>query len=742
MYCPDCEIRIPYHKAPELMDCTHCGKPFRPEVKDILEFGLYNIAKEIRPTQIQLGTDIEIALEADSPQVFLAEGGTGIGKSFAYLIPALLMQDKRVIVSTAKKTLQHQLVDKDVPLLRDKMGKDFEVCLYMGANNYACWKMIKEVPIPDRPRFKQFVDAARNANVSADLSRWEGPKPIWWDSISVKNCISKRGCPHYDFCKPHPNKARVVIVNHHLLAIDILKGAGSLLSPYDILVIDEAHQAPEAFRSTYSTHLRRKAGDRLYHNLKNNSDLRSLITHGTTGILQSDDILEQFRILNKQIRLLCDNAQNRASRKTGIVNGRELQGPLDTIREKANHLAMMLVKGKKEAHQKHLSGDFSGGSIVQEDKVPFLLSKMERLAYTLTNICAFTEDMGEFDSVYITEKELDRTEEVHAGCDKKNVICTVDDNGLSLRPVDIGKITGPSLLPIPKKIILSATLALNKDFSYIKNELGLNEVGAEVPIITEKIYPTPFDLRKQARLYIPRDMLLPEKPDSPLRPKWIQTLTNEIVRLIKMVNGDTFVLFSARKDMEEVHATIQQGQLLAPLQHPVLVQNEDGDATQVQRQYLNTDHCTLFGLKSFWEGIDIPGDKLRLVIIPKLPFPVPTDPIINSLSKAAGDKFFDKVFIPRMLFDLKQAAGRLIRTKKDYGIVAVLDPRVWSGSGGSNQQTHYRYMETLKYAPPKMRKPRWYGKTIIASLGFPLYQDSFTKLQTFVNNHLTTVNKP
>lgn len=714
----------------------------RSTVQDLLEFGQYGIAQEIRPTQIQLGTDIEIVLEAEQPQTFLAEGGTGIGKSFAYMIPALLMSDKRVVVSTAKKSLQHQLYDKDIPFLREKMGKKFGVCLYMGTNNYACWKMIKEVPQQDRAKFMRFVDAARNKKIPADLSRWEGSKPYWWNSISVKTCIRSTSCPHYKYCRPHPRDARVVIVNHHLLAIDILKGAGSLLGKYDILVIDEAHQAPEAFRSTYSQQLRKDAGGAISQALLNNSDLQSLMSFGTRGLININGVFKDLQELSIKVERLHQAALLQSDRKTGIVKGAHYDNSLSEIRNDAYTLSQLLFSGKKEAHKLYSSGVFSDGRIMPEEKIPIVLSQFQYLCQRLVRIKDFAENMGQLTwragNLLDDEKDAEDLEKELRTQYDNNFICTVNENGLVLQPVDIGDIVGPSLISIPKKLILSATLALDNDFSYIRRELGLNVVGPDAPTLTENIYPTPFKLGKQARLYIPREVPLPEKIGSPARTAWTLEIAKEAARLINMVGGDTFILFSARKDLEEIRDVLKDGKFLST---PMLVQDDDGDATNVFRKYMEIDNCTLLGLKSFWEGVDIPGDKLRLVIIPKLPFPVPTDPVIKSLSDRAGDNFFSEVFIPRMVFDLKQAAGRLIRRKTDYGVVAILDPRVWSGSGGTKQETHYRFMETLKYAPPKMRKPRWYGKTIIDSLGFPLYQDSFTKLQTFVNKWLTTVKE-
>jgi ATP-dependent DNA helicase DinG len=736
MYCPDCEIRIPFNKAPELTECTLCGNPMRSTVQDLLEFGQYGVAKEIRPTQIEMGTDIEEALEAEQHQIFFAEGGTGIGKSFAYLVPALLMQDKRVVISTAKKNLQRQLYTKDVPFLRDSMGIDFDVCLYKGARNYACWKMTGEVPPQERKKFKRFIDAARNKGEPADLSDWEGEAPYWWDSISVKTCVDKTACPHHLHCRPHPKKAQVVIVNHYLLAIDISKGPGSLIGPYDILIIDEAHQAAEAFRSCYSQQLRHDAGDVLVNSLRNKTDVQTLIDHGTNGVLNSKRVERGFHKIQSILSRIYSEASLLADEKTGILKGKLLYDPLSELAVVAKDVGTRMYRGKHEAHRLYKSGSFADGTVLPEDQVPILIGKLQYMASRVLYMCDFAASMGQFTHVHSNLNAQETKEETFHIYNDENYICTLNEAGIVLQPIEIGKLVGPQLSKVPKKVVISATLAIDEDFSHVRKELGLDHLGDpwHQPKVTEKIYPSPFNMKKQARLYIPRHLPIPPTVGSYEHRAWIHAIATESSRLIEMMGGDAFILFSATTDMHAIRDMFVDGKMLSNLGIPLLVQGDDGDAGKVEQLFRDTPNSVLLGLKSFWEGVDVPGEKLRLVIIPKIPFPVPADPVIKSLSDRAENSFYE-VFMPRMLFDLKQGAGRLIRTKQDYGVVAILDPRIWSGYGIRKIEQHNHYMETLEHSPPLQRRPRngGYGKEIIDTLGFPLYQDSFTKIQTFVN---------
>jgi ATP-dependent DNA helicase DinG len=309
-----------------------------------------------------------------------------------------------------------------------------------------------------------------------------------------------------------------------------------------------------------------------------------------------------------------------------------------------------------------------------------------------------------------------------------NYVITAEDKAIIIQPVELGNIVGPELTKISKKVITSATLAMADDrgklsFGFQQEQFGLTEEsGAE-----EGVYPSPFDYDNHAVLYAPYDMPLPTKPSDPPeeREAWVTRIGGEIARLCKLVNGDTFVLFSAKKDMLDVYGVTQPKLLIEGI--PIIL--HEGDAAVIKQKYDSTPHSVLFGLKSFWEGVDIPGDKLRQVIITKLPFPHPFDPIVAALNRKYND--FNRVSVPPMIYDMKQGAGRLIRSKTDRGFVSILDPRIWTGgSGGKERQLGH--LKALMLNP--CFKPLSYGKRLFSSLGLNKVVFDFTTLKTYAKH--------
>jgi ATP-dependent DNA helicase DinG len=347
-----------------------------------------------------------------------------------------------------------------------------------------------------------------------------------------------------------------------------------------------------------------------------------------------------------------------------------------------------------------------------------MASKMQKFNRRLTSIQEFVAALLAFNEVNDT-----------------NFVVTAEEKAILIQPVEMGSIVGPELMKIPNKVITSATLAMADErgvpsFDFQREQFGV----LRGPEVLEGVYPSPFDYDNHAVLYAPYDMPLPPKPDDPPeeRNAWVDRMGAEVARLCELVNGDTFVLFSAKKGMLDVYAVTRV--LLRTTNIPIIL--HEGDAAAIKQKYDETPHSVLFGLKSFWEGIDIPGDKLRQVIITKLPFPHPFDPIVAALNRKYND--FNRVSVPPMIYDMKQGAGRLIRCKTDRGFVSVLDPRIWTGgAGGKDRQLgHLRSLA----ANPCFR-PLSYGKRLFSSLGLNKVVYDFTTLQTYANHFFQRVNK-
>ncbi len=720
MRCTDCGIIIPFNKAPDLANCSICGVRFTPDARDILEHGKFGITKEVRPTQVAMARDIEEVFRQDHGTL-IGEGGTGIGKSFAYLIPALLADGKRVIISTAKKTLQDQL-SRDIPMLIKKMGiQNIKFGVYKGKSNYACWKLAQEVPLNDRSKFNNFVDKARRENRPADITHWKGSVPFWWSKISIDNCAIGNRCAHFKECRPHPKNYHIVVTNHHLMAIDLKALPGTLFGPYNTLIIDEAHQAPEAFRSAYSRAITFKSLKRLQSALKMDDHLRGVVDD--SGITSAAALVSGLDALVTSF----GDLHSKAAQTTGggqIVDVRRIEAPLNDFQTQADTYAGGLFLLLEDINRSYNDSHEDPDREDSPEKLFAMLSRATRLHKRVASLVEFANDL----TSRIKKQNESATLEF---------LTTCDDTGLHLQPLDIGKLIANPIGTVKHKIIMSATLAMGKDFEFSKQRFGLtDDLKAKHEVITEKIYPSPFDMAKQAVLYIPRHLPLPAHAGQPTeRIKWIKALSTEIAQLLGATRGDAFVLFSARADMQ---AVIEE---LGP-EHwddaGLTLVEQEGEATATLNRFLDTPNSVLFGLKSFWEGVDVPGDKLKLVIIPKLPFPNPKDPLISALSEQAGNSSFMQVMVPHMFFDMKQGVGRLIRTQSDKGFVAILDPRVWTGTG--NRTNHLKRMENIESQHPTRRKRLGYGKKLLDALGFTQVTDDFTIVQTWVKKFFNTVN--
>ena len=188
MRCPECKLSLPFSKAPDIKKCSMCGNELVPTVRDILKDGMFGIITEQRESQLAMGEDLFKAFNSKDPICYLAQGGTGIGKTYAYIISALLT-GKRIVISTATKALQKQLVEKDIPYILQKMGiKTKSYGSYKGKGNYACWKLIEEVPKEQRERYQTFIGLAKENKQPADLSDWGEDEPAWWKQVSLDNC--------------------------------------------------------------------------------------------------------------------------------------------------------------------------------------------------------------------------------------------------------------------------------------------------------------------------------------------------------------------------------------------------------------------------------------------------------------------------------------------------------------------------------------------------------------------------
>jgi ATP-dependent DNA helicase DinG len=673
MKCLKCGIVAPFPNAPSDHRCMGCGAELAPETDDFLLHGRNGLVREVRPGQVKMGRLTETVL--NNRDFALIEGPVGIGKSFAYTIPAIL-SGKRIVISTAKKQLQHQLAQKDLPFLGDRLEKAITVAMLKGKSNYACAMKAQSLP----PEHAQPFNAWLKQSKSQDLSDWPGKKPFYWADVTAEDCVGGRRCRFADQCgywssKKQLKTAQIVVANHHVVAWDLKFGPKKILGPYDALIIDEAHQAVSAFRGAYT----QQVGPYLLKRLTRLDDQCGLDS-------------------SKYLKPLGD-VWDAMFKKLAKLDGEIPANPFEDM-----GLEALTLLGKLRNAIKQEMTDNGGGVSEDEGTEPdddpeisarsqqdleYLarLEMYEKAVKRPMDALSAIEEPGDNTVVYITTTEK-QTKYVNAA------------------PVDIGPMVGPKLQMLDTVIVTSATMSIAGSFRDIRSQLGLSlsvrehdedgeETGREKKV-EELVLETPFDYSRQALLYTPYNMPQPvsgssnpDYPPSQERVAYIEALARECANLIRASDGNAFVLFTATSDMRDVRNAL----LDHDLTNPLLMQEDDAESTF--KQFMATPRSVVLGLKSFWEGVDVQGDKLRLVVITKLPFPQVKDPVIQARSRAvkraalargmneatAETTVFKDVSIPLMLTDLRQGAGRLIRSRTDKGVLAILDPRIWTGSG-------------------------------------------------------------
>ena len=602
-----------------------CSMPLLAEVFDsdgLLARHLPGFTR--RTAQEEMASMVDEAL---SGRCHLAvEAGTGIGKTFGYLVPTLLSGCSAVI-STGTITLQDQLFQRDLPLLGAVIGRPVKVALLKGRGNYLCRQRLETAQngaVRDRDlvgRLRivgQWARGSPNGDITeiADFAGDRALRP--WITSTTDNCLGNQ-CSHYDDCflvdaRRTAQAADVVVVNHHLLLADLtLKeaGFGQLLPDADAVIVDEAHQLPEIAQQFFgvtvgSRELRRLALDVIAESLAEgiSADLEPL----ADGLVRAAAD-GRIRLGEKRGRLhwdACGPAMSETLAEWERALG-QLEGALETARELN----------------------------------PGLQRCWERCRDSIDRL-----------------KSLEDAESQHL----RWVEISQRDLAAHSTPMDVGAELGARIQAHGGTwVFTSATLAVGEDFNHFLSRVGVDDALAEV-------LPSPFDYRENARLYLPQG--LPQ----PGNPVYVESLLASVWPLVEAAEGGAFLLFTSYRALYEARDWI--GARLLP--GPLLVQGE-GSRTDLLTRFRDAGNAVLLGTSSFWQGVDVRGPALRLVIIDKLPFAAPGDPLIRArldAIRAGGGDPFNEFQLPQAVLALKQGVGRLIRDYADRGLVVIGDPRL------------------------------------------------------------------
>lgn len=577
-----------------------------------------------------------IADAIDEEHDLVVEAGTGTGKTFAYLVPAMC-SGRKVIISTGTKNLQDQLFHRDIPLIRRALKMPISCALLKGRSNYICRERLNNAQMlaPQQephllPRLQQLQDFARDSH-SGDIAECDAiPEgdPLWFRVTSTAdNCLGT-DCADYQTCfvfqaRREAQAADLVVINHHLLLSDMALsegGFGELLPAADLYVVDEAHQLAEVASQFFGSGVSTQQFVELANDVQ-----RSYI----------QEINE-----TRDIEVLCQQL-TKAARDLRLVFGMDMRrGPWQEIANNRN------VQGSIER----------------------LLELNAQLAQQLLPL---TERSKELENTYERSVALSsRMREVSAQADPDQILWyEVHRRSLSFHktPLDIAPaFTEHKLRKAGNWIFTSATLTVDHRFEHFTRRLGLGEVAA-------RQFDSPFNFKQQAMMYLPKG--LPQPNDA----GYTEAVVAVARSVLEASNGRAFILFTSHRAMRLAEKMLQD-----TIDFPLLVQG-DAPRDHLLESFRRTSNAVLLGTSSFWEGVDVRGEALSCVIIDKLPFAMPSDPVLQARLdhlRRQGLNPFMHYQLPTAVIMLKQGAGRLIRDASDRGVLVLCDPRLRSKAYG------------------------------------------------------------
>jgi ATP-dependent DNA helicase DinG len=595
-----------------------------------------------RAQQVEMARAILKAVQ--SGEMLAVEAGTGTGKTFAYLIPALLAGGK-VIVSTGTKTLQNQLYDRDLPAVREALASGSVAALLKGRANYVCLYRLEKARTEGRLESRE--DAARLRSIvhfaatsisgdRADLAEVPEDAPVWQHATSTReNCLGQ-DCPDYKDCfvmraRKNALAADVVVVNHHLFFADVAlrdEGISELLPSCNTVIFDEAHQLPETARLFFGETVSTAQLIELAR------DARMELRAAGGASPELDRIASKLDKAARDLRL-CFAREGARSARDGMRFGwtQALREP--GVPDALHALGQALEAVRKPLGEQAERSEGLGACARRAADASALLARI-REAGPASEV-RWIEVFGQSLQLHIT-------------------------------PLIPAELFRKQMLDHPRAwIFTSATLAMGEDFSHFKRELGIEDAAAHT-------WPSPFDFARQALLYTPRGL-----PADPNDPAYTEAVVKAALPVLEASRGRAFLLFTSHRALRRAHELLRDR-----ITYPLLVQGT-GSRSELLVRFRALGNAVLLGAASFWEGVDVRGEALSVVLIDKLPFAPPDDPVlaarIEALRAEGGNPFMD-FQLPQAVLQLKQGAGRLIRDEEDRGVLVLCDPRLYTKSYG------------------------------------------------------------
>ena len=614
----------------------------------------------VRPQQIEMAETIANAL--DNHESLICEAGTGTGKTFAYLVPAIL-SGKKIIISTGTRHLQDQLYLRDLKIIQQAIGRALHTALLKGRANYLCLHRLDQVEadtggmnaanISHLYNIRSWAQQTRSGDLAELTNLPEDASVRKFITSTTENCLGQE-CKHFNDCfvfraRREASEADLTVVNHHLLLADMSlreRGYGELLPVADVIIFDEAHQLPELASEFFSQTLSSHQFNEWVR------DSKQAYYTEAADMLDFPGVLDKVDTAVRQLRLALGQQEGRIA----WYQLREEKGVQEAM--------LRLLDRCYEAHQ--LLEGFANRGKELDNCFKRCISLMDALdAYLEAHSDAFMQWLElRGNGFQLHQTPLDIADTFQSRIAEYNCLC----------------------------IYTSATLTVKESFSHFASQLGLGTVKYQS-------WESPFDFRRQAILYQPTGL-----PD-PRADGYTEKVLDAALPLIQLTQGRAFFLFTSHRALQIAAAMIG-----SRINFPVFVQGE-APKTELLESFRNTPNGVLLGTQSFWEGVDVKGQALTCVIIDKLPFATPDDPVLQARMKKLeeqGRSPFMDYQLPEAVITLKQGVGRLIRDTGDYGVLMICDPRMVS-------------------------KP--YGKTFLKSLPQMNQTSNLSDVLTFLQKH-------
>jgi ATP-dependent DNA helicase DinG len=651
---------------------------------------------QFQPRSGQIEMAAAVARVFDRGGVLLAQAGTGTGKTLAYLVPAVLKRE-RVLISTGTKNLQEQIYFKDLPALRDALGVPFTATCMKGRANYLCLHKLDQLsdglapPAHDvfLPLIRQWSTRTGTGD-RAELEDLPEDLAVWNDVAATAETCLGTDCPRYDDCFVTKMRQRaaasdIVVVNHHLLCADAAvrqSAYGEVIPSYTRAILDEAHQLEDVATQYFGYSVSTYRVEQLARDIERVQPAiagcdRRLGEEVSKAIERLRDAARAFfsdlalahrgagRTRNEErVRATVDSLAHAAD------GAARLNGALDLVestlrRVRPGDVRLQPDTARNEVRMKPDNGGNNGratddnAEAAGRESLDEAVAALARRSHEVRDDFRFLLRADDSDYAFFVEFR---------------------GRGVFLRasPINVADIVRDELLGrLHTTVLTSATLAVDGTFDYVRSRLGIRHAD-QLQLASE------FDYARQAILYLPRRM-----PD-PRSEQFAAAASREVIEILKRTQGRAFVLFTSYATMRAVQAVAGMA-----LRYPILTQGS-APRSQLLKQFRSTPHAVLFATSSFWQGVDVIGEALSCVIVDKLPFASPSDPVIAAridAIRARGGEPFSEYQVPLAILTLQQGLGRLIRHHHDRGVMAVLDPRLRTKAYGA------RFVESLPPAP-------------------------------------------